>query len=583
MNYFSFFEKILMTLSSVILITLSYFMYDDSLLYSFNNSASGQAIGTLQKLEKDVRIKSQTSFSWIPAMKNNVVSEMDSVFTGENSEVNIHLKDGTILELGPDSMITLNLNNEQLKLNLKYGDLSVSPSKSTKVTLMNAKKELQIETPVGESAGPIEFKVQKRYHILETSPKKGKLQVRSGHESLLLSQGESANINSSGKIKSLANSESAITKSLNLRSKILLSSPPIIAPPEVLSTLPVTPPPPPPPPPVPVPQIVSAPPPVAKIMSEPASPPEAPLIVSKDFTFNSEPLLNRDIASLPTPEILWKKSKGASEYLVEISNSLKFEKPILVKTKQNSLSWASYKKGVHYYRVSALHHSLQSPPSESYKITVTVPNPKLSEIKDIQLSADDPLAKAPTPAVQIQWSDLPLAKKYALELSKQNDFKEKETIVDIKTLHSYILQEPGEYFARVKAFSNDSEPLTEFSNTIHFKYTFLKPIATPLLSEPLDKASLFIQSLDDAYIWLEWKPVEKAKDYIIEVSTQKDFQKLITQQTLSKTRFLVKNGLPLGRVYWRVKAVATEPLKDSSWSSPYVLDLHFKKNEVFEE
>src|SRR5690606_24075572 len=124
MKNFTKTDRVILLLAAVVLAVFSYFLYDDSLLFPRPESKDLQKIGQVAFSSNDVRLKTMTAFTWFPAQKTDSVHLQDSVFTGENSEARLQLEDGTVLTLKPNSLITLNMNDGQMSLDLRYGDLS---------------------------------------------------------------------------------------------------------------------------------------------------------------------------------------------------------------------------------------------------------------------------------------------------------------------------------------------------------------------------------------------------------------------------------------------------------------------------
>jgi len=143
------------------------------------------------------------------------------------------------------------------------------------------------------------------------------------------------------------------------------------------------------------------------------------------------------------------------------------------------------------------------------------------------------------------------------------------------------IHEPGRYKLRVQALDRDNKPLTPFSNIEEALYVFRSPLDSPVLTEPFNQASIFLQTEMEPFIWLEWKAVESSISYSIEVSDKADFSRILLSKTLAKTRYLVKDRVPLGKIYWRVRANAKNEKESSLWSEKREFTLYHQKNETF--
>jgi D-alanine-D-alanine ligase-like ATP-grasp enzyme len=99
--------------------------------------------------------------------------------------------------------------------------------------------------------------------------------------------------------------------------------------------------------------------------------------------------------------------------------------------------------------------------------------------------------------------------------------------------------------------------------------------------EPFDKASIFLQTAMEPFIWLEWKKVEGASAYMIEVSDKEDFSHILMSKAQAQNRFLIKDKVPLGKIFWRVRAESKESTSLSDWTTPREFIIYHQKNETF--
>ena len=91
-------DRVILTVSTLIVMLYSYFLYDDSFLFNAENSSYRQ-IGVLSLSANDVRRKSVESFLWSPAKTQQTLHEKDSIFTGEQSKAEVLLNDGSVIKL----------------------------------------------------------------------------------------------------------------------------------------------------------------------------------------------------------------------------------------------------------------------------------------------------------------------------------------------------------------------------------------------------------------------------------------------------------------------------------------------------
>jgi len=76
-------------------------------------------------LQKDVRTKSDQELIWFPGKNEQKLDLGDSIFSGENSGAEIHMRDGTVFGLGPNSMITIRYSNGMKFANLEMGTFTL--------------------------------------------------------------------------------------------------------------------------------------------------------------------------------------------------------------------------------------------------------------------------------------------------------------------------------------------------------------------------------------------------------------------------------------------------------------------------
>jgi hypothetical protein len=99
--------------------------------------------------------------------------------------------------------------------------------------------------------------------------------------------------------------------------------------------------------------------------------------------------------------------------------------------------------------------------------------------------------------------------------------------------------------------------------------------------EPFNNASIFLQTEQEPFIWLEWKKVAGAASYTLEISDKEDFSNTLVSTNLEKNRFLIKKRVPLGKLYWRVRAEKKDATEVSEWTDKREFTIYHQKNETF--
>ncbi|HEY8269746.1 MAG TPA: FecR family protein, partial [Pseudobdellovibrionaceae bacterium] len=107
----------------MILLVLSYFLYDDSLLFP-SELQKQTPIGIIGSSNKDVRKKNIKDFVWLPGNQKDQVYEQDSIFTGDDSQASIQLSDGSVIKIEENSLVNLNTKNGQMQLDLRFGQFA---------------------------------------------------------------------------------------------------------------------------------------------------------------------------------------------------------------------------------------------------------------------------------------------------------------------------------------------------------------------------------------------------------------------------------------------------------------------------
>lgn len=131
-------------------------LYDDHFLFRSNSRNDLAVIGKIQISNKDVRKKNMDQFFWQPAVLDDQISDEDSVFTGENSSVEIALNDGSKIELQENSLVQVRMKNNQVNLNLQDGWIKTSVKHGQSLVLEQDGKEMVVT-----SDGKGEVKIKK--------------------------------------------------------------------------------------------------------------------------------------------------------------------------------------------------------------------------------------------------------------------------------------------------------------------------------------------------------------------------------------------------------------------------------------
>lgn len=650
MSQFGRTEKFILVTALLVFMTMSYFLYDDSLLFTPTQSHKLELIGSVSSSQNDVRRKNFDTFSWLPASNKDQIYENDSIFTGDRSEAILSLAKGATIKLQPNSLVTLNQKSGQMHLDLRYGNLKGELTAGAAMTVKSGNEEFTVGNTDGSAKDNSEIELKKDHSgsvavklisgsATLTSKKNKKAKTLAKGQALKIaarpdvipsedkaidsgsstpepqqeeevvevfqplaeinlqtadnlnivretpdsplsfewnSQGDmqeyELEISTSSSFENITTSKRTPLKNIEVttpldsgtyfwRLKGLDAQGQVITT-STTRTLSVS------EPPKPVvvePPVVVAPPPIPKpiVKPPPKVPPASPELVNRNIVFKARSEVSRDPASGEAPEMTWNPVLKVKDYVVQIAKEDDFNSAEKIEVTENKALWINYQPGKYYYRVFARGlNGLVSKPSEVGTVEVSVEGVKLSAIEPIQVIGNEPTDKV----APLQWTPTPFAASYIVQLSKDEKFT-KPTQLEFTTNKGQVtISEPGKHRVRVKALDQNKKPLTEFSNVETVNYTITAPLNSPKLMEPFNKATIFLQSEAETFIWLEWKTVKGSSSYTLEVSNKEDFSNIIINKTLAKNRFLIKDRIPMGRIFWRVRANAEDTSKSSRWS-----------------
>ncbi|WP_413291015.1 FecR domain-containing protein [Bdellovibrio sp. HCB337] len=710
-NRFSTTDRIILSGSVVILLALSYLLYDDSLIFP-KNTSNEPLIGTISSSNNDVRRKNSGNFIWLPGNKKDQVFNKDSIFTGDGSEAQIQLSDGSVIQIQENSLVNLNLKNGQMELDLRFGqftgngnspiriktgseeytiqgkdakfeinrsqtgDLDVKVlSGDAEITGKNGKQKLQSNealqiTKKGIEKGQVEAKVrlitkndiymyraadklplafewegrgpigQYEIEIAKTEDFKKVLALRTTAEQKISVKDSLKEGPYFWRVKGLDSRRKHLATSTSQKFYLSYMMPPQVVTPTDKATVKVealsgptglqantkitwqaderhknyqwqlsrsadfsdilvekdawT------PKEVITPNLRSGPyftrvrgydkdkhpspwskPHAFTFEVNAEVKPPAPRLVEKRIRFQMPKTEDRAPSAANSPQMAWTDVDVAKDYRFEISKSPRFTGAQVVETENTRTTWTQYKPGKHYFRVytrTALGQS--SDPSETGVIEVYGDAPVLGGIPSTLIKETNINAVPPEKEVRVTWSSIPDAQSYLVQMDKSPTF-ENPVQQEVNTTDGTVrLPEPGKYFVRVKALGEGSQDMSEFSNVQDTTYVFKKTLKAPELIEPYDKTTVFLQKDMEPLIWLEWAAVQDATKYHVEVSSDASFSRIVMSKTLGETRFLVREKIPYGNIYWRIRALGPDESLNSDWADRQFM-IHHQKNRGF--
>ncbi|MFP5519520.1 MAG: FecR domain-containing protein [Bdellovibrionia bacterium] len=310
---------------------------------------------------------------------------------------------------------------------------------------------------------------------------------------------------------------------------------------------------------------------------------DAPVLVNKIVEFN-KPIENRTPSEDSTPKAKWRPAYNATKYRIEISASPTFEIPQNEETNSLEFAFNNLPPGAKYFRVFALNDAgLISRPSETGVFNLNLAPPNINPIKPLDIKGSSENQTPPPQEVVLSWNPTLTASKYRVELSTQEDFSDSQAFESPSAQVKVKLEKPGTYFVRVQPQDKDNKALTEFSSRQPAVYNYIPVVPAPILKEPLDKATVFLQKAMEPFVWLEWSPDINAANYEIEVATDQAFKNKILTTKTTQTRFLLKDRISLGKIYWRVRGYSAKSNDVSAWSPARQFEIISEKNKAFIE
>lgn len=717
MTKFNKTDRAILSVSTLIILLYSYLLYDDSFLFN-DDSSSYQQIGVLSQSENDVRRKSIESFLWAPAKKQLALHEKDSIFTGERSQAEVMLQDGSLIKLEENSLVTLTLNQGQLELNLKYGEIKTDlkevaklqiKSDNESITLQNEKKLRSKASIKKSNSGPAKIDVLDGTISLSNKNKTQKVSLNKTEFLHLTSSGEvkkakpglinlltpdqtkitllnpkqgfylnwtSENTHEESlvisKDPSFANILTTKTKIANkvlvqdidkgtyywkveasdesnkkLSAKphsfeVIVFSTPVISSPENNANMtfdtkenlktwftplkiewqsqfatneiqlsyepqfikpfedkkvttnifttnlragtffarvrghynnspsdwgPITK------------FTITA----TQTKEEPAKPQiKAPSLLTKKIKLDLQN--TRAPAAVEPAKMKWTKSEGAVKYQVEVDDKTDFSSPVKFESKTDNYSFTPVNHLKYYYRVKAIgKNKVTSGYSDIGEVNISLKKPTLEKIEPITYRSSKVDEKAPAMEFSLHWTHVPMAKKYTIEFSENSSFSDISKVESTSNKSKVSVPKPGKYHFRVLASINNDNPITPASNIESALYDFKQKLPPPNLNEPRNKMTVFLQQEMEPFIWINWEKDQIATKYEFQVSTDPKFKSNLISKVQVDNKFLIKEKLPLGKIYWRVRSLTEDQALTSDWSNKreFIL-LHNKNNENFE-
>lgn len=513
-----------------ILALLSIYFLNDPRILLGNFNSNQDSIGHIVVLEKDVRTKDHGTYFWNDAEPNGSISPGQSLFTGEKSSSTIEFSDGKKIKISENSLVKFNISNNEILLDFSFGEISAQ-GLNKKIKIVVCDKTYEIE-PDKASA-----------FALNKTSDCGRLNVKV----------------QKGEIK-LNNKKVSVGNEFIQPPKTDLK----VAPIETVQA---------PPPPQPEPALVKTATPLPPSVTL-----EAPELMNKS--------IKHRVLSKTAPQIHWSRVADAAKYQLETSPERSFKKPTIVDTNELSYTLSDNPERKIFFRARALKENGEPGHySEIGEIEPTFPKIKL-ENKDQNFiyQAKNSKDNGGPKKFDIAWSPVPGSKTYEVEVSRTTDFNKVAKIKTREPAGVLNLPSAGKYHWRVSALSQQNKIISQSEDYGTVDYAKVFDLKQPEVPNRYKDASFFFQKTAARFIWISWNPVNVAKPlYKIQLSTTSDFKDILKSYDNFKTTMLIRDQIPEGVYFWRVRAEVGSQVSDWSETAQFKILTGGKRNTAGEE
>ncbi|MFN8845635.1 MAG: FecR domain-containing protein, partial [Bdellovibrionales bacterium] len=537
-------EKRLLIFCCLVIVVFSYFLYDDS-LFNTSRSSSQPQVAQLVEKKQDVRVKSSENFTWLSAQEQDSLFAFDSLFTGEQSTAILKLNDGSTLRIDGQSLVILAVENGQLILDLKSGSLTGELSPQSQLLVKTPKgiekiggtRSGQIRLEKGFSGATlqkVERKPASQAQIIWRSPNEFKMNKQDPRTYTNLEWKTVGDVDET-LIEISANSDFKILDSV-VKTKKLSTGIPTSLPQgqyfvrlkgynknrELSATSTV--------------HSFN----LTDIKRSLLSP---PLLITQNIKH-----LDSDIAP---PKMAWEKVESAANYRIELSRTPRFEKSVKAETASSEVTWPGVQAGSYFFRVYSLNGEDVSLPSDIGTLEISSQAPQLLPISAVSIRSEN--KNLGPQRIPLKWLHTTRAKPlYRIEVSKSGTFQDAKIIKSERAPATVSVTQPGEYYVRVFASNEEGEPISGPSNIEKMQYEIKNLLPAPELIRPFNETTVFLQSDDNPYLWLTWKPVNDAEQFLIEIAKDFEFRDLVESARVPASkekfhRYLMGKRIPYGK------------------------------------
>ena len=283
--------------------------------------------------------------------------------------------------------------------------------------------------------------------------------------------------------------------------------------------------------------------------------PGAPILISPATGITSTGATS---PPLGLPTLRWEKTPGAKQYTIEVSASAGFAEPVIA-TVTHATSYTpiiALPDGEYYWRVKARETLEWGPYSEIRSFVKDWSDN--GNIVPLLLSPEANSERIAFNNKDFSWTPVAGAGSYLLEIATDETFSTPEyTGVTVRNQHTPTERlENNVYYWRVTPIDHQGN----FGRPSEIRsFKFFWNVAPKLLGPETGLETPFLPKF-------EWTAVEGAKEYRMDLATDKEFSSIIGTCVCYNTDFIPTQNLENdNEYYWRVKAVDQQGVS-SPWS-----------------
>ena len=506
-----------------------------------NKTSNKNSIGKIQIVKSDARLKNSKQFFWADAKRNDVINLGDSIFVGDQSSVQIIFNDGSKMIIAANSLIKFNSENKKLKLSLQYGSVKTEKT-SDQLVLDDCGKSIDLE---GKNAS-LEIGKTTDCGDLKVNIAKGDVKVNNSDFNLKKSANMLIKSSSMAQLKELPKVNETILKLEDIAPKIEIDqlsesteNKKTALPAEIEKTIKET---------------------EQKIIEAPMLPPK---LVSNEIIHT--------VGQNQSAKVNWHPATNAQKYIVEYTDDPNFNDYKTTETFQTEFDFGDITDPV-YYRLKSISrlNNISKEYSTIGKVNINFPkiaikDPPLKDLYIATSNSDPGVEKKFT----VNFSSVPTADKYLIELGPNNDFTKSLKFQSRSPSSIIKVPAPGKYGYRVKAFDSKNRMISSSDKMGSISYARVYDLPAPTTPPEQKSQIYYFQKGIGKFIWIRWSAAKyKNAKYEVYISKDIDFKNIVKKYSTNNTKYLIQEELTKGKYFWKIRYFTNDngPLQESTWS-----------------